>query len=241
MKNNFIAIVLLALLGGCANNNVWVKDGAGSNEFESDKYTCMQQSQQHQGTAAVNAYGGAAQNGQVTNWNLYNNCMQARGWRSENKEAYQASAQKKQSAFEQQKTEYLAQMKVFGDRQKAVCAKQEYTVLLSKTPCYGKDITFEQIADGTKISAELKPVLVKYRTEIDAISKETDEYGHAHVVSTPDKQWFDYLDSIQPDIEKYNLDLYKGSITWGEYNQLRKDLTAKVMAENRRLFPQQAH
>ena len=241
MKHNYIAIVLLGLLTGCANNNVWVKDGAGSNEFESDKYTCMQQSQQQQGTAVVNAYGGAAVNGQVTNWNLYNNCMQARGWRLTDKDAYQQNAQQKQSEFEQKKTEYLAQMKVLGDRQKAVCAKQDYSVLLLKTPCYAKDITFEQIADSTKISAELKPVLVKYRTEIDAITKETNEYMHAHVVATSDKQWVNYLDSIQPDIEKYNLDLYKGLITWGEYNQQRKDLTAKLMAENRRLFPQPAH
>ncbi len=64
---------------------------------------------------------------------------------------------------------------------------------------------------------------------------------HAHVVADADKRWTDYLDATQPEIEKINLDLYKGVITWGEYNQLRKDLHAKMMAEQRRIFSPSTH
>jgi len=219
-----------------ATSNVWVKDGASTNDFEADKYACLQQSQQQQGVAVVNQYGGAARNGQVTNWNLYNSCMQSRGWRLQDKNSYQATATQNQSDFEQKKNEYLAAMKEFGDRVKAVCEKPEYADILLKTPCNGKEVTFEQIADSSKITAKQKTLLPKFRTEIDAINNESREYMHAHVRASADKQWTDYLDSIQPNIEKYNLDLYKGVITWGEYNQQRKDLTSKMIAEQRRIY-----
>ncbi len=52
-----------------------------------------------------------------------------------------------------------------------------------------------------------------------------------------DVQWVDLLDSIQPEIQKYNLDFYKGQLTWGEYNQRRKDMTEKMIKEYRRIFP----
>lgn len=236
-------LVLLVVLAGCANtnNNVWFKPGASTNDFEADKYACLQQSQQQQGGAFVNQYGGAARTGQVTNWNLYNSCMQARGWSLQDKSQLQAAAVKQQADYEQKKNEYFAGMKVFNDKSDAVCKKPEYAPILLKTACSAKDISFEQITDSSKITPAQKALLPKYRTEQDAISKETREYMHAHVVADADKRWTDYLDSIQPEIEKINLDLYKGVITWGEYNQLRKDLYAKMMAESRKIYAAQTH
>jgi len=235
MKKFFNVVLILSLVG-CANNNVWVKDGAGTNEFNSDKYTCMQQSQQQQGVAVVNAYGGAATNGQVTNWNLFNNCMQARGWHTENKDAYQENAQQKQVEFNQKRTEIQSAVKVIDEKLKALCEKSEYKPYFLKTSCSAKDINFEQLADSTKIISEQSTPLIKYRSEVDSLTKEKNDYLRQNGTDG-DRRWISYLDSIQPDIEKYNLDLYKGIITWGEYNQRRKELTTKLMDEYRKMFP----
>lgn len=143
----------------------------------------------------------------------------------------------KQSEYEQSKAEVQSKMKEFDDRFLAICAKPEYAPIFLKTSCFAIDITFEQLTDTSKISAAQRTILPNWRTEFDINWKERREYMHSVIGANANrKQWFDYLDSIQPEIEKYNLDLYKGILAWGEYNQLRKELTAKMMAEQRRVF-----
>ena len=237
MRGIILLVLLGVVLAGCANKNVWFKQGASTNDFEADKYTCLQQSQQNAGRAVVDQSGGNAQTGVITNWGLYNSCMQAHGWHSQDRESTNRAIAQQNEDLDQKKTDFRSAMNGFGDRIAATCTKPEYAPLFLKTPCNGKDINFEQLADSTKITPEQKAVLPRFRTEIDSISKEQREYVRTHpVVSNLEKQWADYLDSIQSDIEKYNLDLYKGVISWGEYNQLRKDLTAKTMAEQRRIY-----
>ena len=70
-----VCVGAFVLLVGCARS-VWVKPGASQQDFATDKYECLQQSQQPH--AYVNAYGGAS--GSVTNAELFNSCMNARGW-----------------------------------------------------------------------------------------------------------------------------------------------------------------
>jgi len=220
MKQYYIVFILLFLLAGCAHNNVWVKLGASTNEFNVDKYDCLQQSQQQSSGAFVNQYGGFANSGSITNVGLFNSCMNAKGWSLQDKKA------------DEQKQDTL---KKVNEKYKAICAKPEYAELFVKSSCFAKDITFEQIADNTKITPEQKTILPKYRIEVDAVIKEQREYlrtltdpGHIRLV--------DYLDSTQSEVDKYNLDLLNGIITWGEYSQRRKDKLAKDMSEARKSF-----
>jgi hypothetical protein len=230
MKQHFFPYVLLFLLVGCAhNNNVWVKSGASTNEFNVDKYDCMQQSQQKSSGAFVNPYGGVASSGSITNWNLYNSFMNAKGWSLQNR------IDENSAEFKQKVSNHIDTMKKFDEKAKAICAKPEYAALMVKTSCSSKDITFEQIADNTKITPEQKPIFIKNRTEIDAFMKEQQAYLHT-LTDTGIIRWVNYLDSIQPEIDKYNLDLLNGVITWGEYNQRRKDLSARKMSEWRNIF-----
>jgi len=74
-----LTLTLLFALVGCASQT-WNKPGATQNEFNADRYACLQESQQQQGRAYVNPYGGAAQSGSVTNIFLFRACMQAHGW-----------------------------------------------------------------------------------------------------------------------------------------------------------------
>jgi hypothetical protein len=228
-------IMLLFLFAGCAHNNVWVKPGASTNEFNVDKYDCMQQSQQESSGAFVNPYGGVARSGSITNWNLYNSCMNAKGWSLQDSNALPKTVDQNSAEFKQKVSNYIDTMKKFTEKNKAICAKPEYAALMAKTSCLTKDITFEQIADNTKITPEQKPIFIKYRTEVDAVAKEQKEYLHT-LTSPGDIQWANHLDSRQPEIDKYNLDLLKGVITWGEYNQHRKDLYARDMSEWRNIF-----
>jgi hypothetical protein len=220
MKQHYIAFIFLFLFAGCAHNNVWVKSGASTNEFNVDKYDCLQQSQQQSSGAFVNQYGGFANSGSITNVGLFNSCMNAKGW----------SLQDKKANEQKQDT-----MKEFAEKYKAICAKSEYAALFVKSACKVEDITFEQIADNTKITQEQKTILPKYRTEVDAITKERQKYLHTFT-SPLDIRWADYLDSTQSEIDKYNLDLFNGVITWGEYSNQRKDLYARQKSEHRKIF-----
>lgn len=76
----FILIAAVAVFAaGCAQP-VWVKPGASQSDFATDRYTCMQDSQQRVGGAVVNQFGGSATNTVVTNGNLFRSCMNAKGW-----------------------------------------------------------------------------------------------------------------------------------------------------------------
>jgi len=120
---------------------------------------------------------------------------------------------------------------------KLICDKSEYAAFYLKSPCNTKDISLIHLADSTKITQGQKDNLVKYRSEVDAVSNERIEFFR-RVGSQLDNRWADYLESIQPEIDKYNLDLYNEVITWGEYNQRRKSLTAKIMANRSNFYPQ---
>jgi hypothetical protein len=235
VHSRIAVVVFLIFLAGCANNNVWVKEGASKNDFESDKYSCLQQSQQQEGSAVVNQYGGSARNGAVTNGILYNSCMGSKGWSLQNQATNQAVMEQNQADFNQKKSEYQEAISKLGEKNKAICSKPEYAMLFTKTACNANDITFENIADSTKITQEQKTVFPKYRTEVDAVFKEFIVYAHANG-KDKDKQWADYLDSIQTEIDKYTLGLYSGAITWGEYNQYRKGMNARHQVEWKRIF-----
>jgi hypothetical protein len=74
------ALALTAMLAGCATANgpIWNKPGGTQQQFAADKYQCIHENQS--GAVAV-PIGNMAVAAPVTNWGLYNACMEARGWR----------------------------------------------------------------------------------------------------------------------------------------------------------------
>ena len=93
------------------------------------------------------------------------------------------------------------------------------------------------MADNQKITAAQKKIFLKWRSENSAVKKEMISYIRSNANNAQDRQQADYLDSIQPAIDGYNLDLYNGKISWGEYNKSRKDQMVKIQAEQRRIYP----
>jgi hypothetical protein len=72
-KKSTLSIGALVFLTGC-QQPVWNKPGASQADFSTERYRCMQESQQQSSSAYVNRYGGAASSGQTTNEPLFIAC-----------------------------------------------------------------------------------------------------------------------------------------------------------------------
>ena len=165
--------------------------------------------------------------GTITNW----------AWQGNDCKAKDPGQQTQTIAEQNGKTraENIETFTRINAKYKIVCDKPEYTPLFSVSPCDGTKITIAQVVDKNKITQEQKDIILKWRSEIDAIKDERNAFFRS-VGSPTDKRWADYVDSVQPEIDKYNLDFYNGIITLGQYNQFRKDFTAKMIAEQRKIF-----
>jgi hypothetical protein len=76
----YLIVVFTTALSGCAQY-WWYKDSVSQQQADQDGYACLQEAQQRVSGASYNAYGGVAQNQVITNQNLFNACMRARGYR----------------------------------------------------------------------------------------------------------------------------------------------------------------
>jgi hypothetical protein len=71
-----VNVWLLFFIGCAPQQKVWVKQGASTQDFNQDKYRCIQESTRK--GYSGNAYGYSG--GEYTNWNVYNACMESAGW-----------------------------------------------------------------------------------------------------------------------------------------------------------------
>jgi hypothetical protein len=104
------------------------------------------------------------------------------------------------------------------------CQKPELKEYYSKTPCNVAGITFEHMSDATKITLLQKNAMQKARLLADEINKEQLAINRAFGGAMGGKV-SDLIESTSsPQNDKNNLDLYNGKITWGDYNQKRKEI-----------------
>jgi len=80
----FISVILLV---ACETTPTyyWVKNGASKQDYAQDEYPCLQEAQQQVSETYIPppAYkysAATSSSSTVTNWNLFNSCMKARGW-----------------------------------------------------------------------------------------------------------------------------------------------------------------
>jgi len=178
------------------------------------------------GIAQVNAYGGAATNAVQTNDMLFSSCMNSKGWSLQNKNVVEAQASQNQVRNNEIKQRFD---QITSDIV-AMCGREELKDYYKKTACKAPDISFEQIADTTKITSIQKAALVKQREQVALLEKDQDNVqfmrGEAgqKVISIS-------VNFVRPENEKNNLDLYNGKITWGQYNKKRKEMY--VEAQNK--------
>jgi hypothetical protein len=77
MRRMIFAVAAVALASCATQGPIWNKPGGTQQSFDVDKYQCQRE---NQGGAVAVRVGNAAVAVPVTNWQLYNACMEARGW-----------------------------------------------------------------------------------------------------------------------------------------------------------------
>lgn len=222
MKKIIGLFALSVFLVGCAQS-LWVKPTARPGEFESDRYTCVQQSQQRIGVATVNRFAGTAVDQQITNDQVFKSCMTAKGWSLNSKEAAEAQVAQSNAVFVSAK-ERISQVEA---KIQASCVAPEYKEYYAKSACNTNDISFVQLADDTKITELQKIVLLKQQEMIATFLKDIDVALRS--AGPNGVREADIRKNFQgPMTDKNTLNLYTGKITWGEYNQRRKEILREM-------------
>ena len=214
MNTQKLFLVALAVgVVGCAK--VWVKPGASTDDFNKDKFECMQQSQHQVSTVAVGKYSAFGQSGQETNIGLYSSCMNARGWALVDQQNDASTSAVKKNEIEQETN-------AIGDLGDSICADKRYAAIFAKSPCLVADLTIEQLSDKTKANAAQKAVMSPLVKDLKAYYRRSDQ-AYVKFNGSSGKKIAKYNEEIFfPKMDKNYLDLYEGKITWGEFNRVRK-------------------
>ncbi|TFV34704.1 hypothetical protein E4K66_30370 [Bradyrhizobium frederickii] len=222
IRNCTIAAALAVGLAGCAAQKVWMKPGAGMEEFNQAKYACLQQGQQPYSTAYVNRYGGTASGGMATNPALYSACMEAGGW---------ALVDNAQSGS----PEYAATIKGINEDGRALCRKPEYYAYYSWAPCAVREVSAEQLNDRAHVTAAEKPVYEKVKAEQDDLT--------ARIIATHRQYNEKNGEAFARNIEqaKAMSDIVRqeyltGKISRGEHNRRRRDIAVSSDTEALRIM-----
>jgi hypothetical protein len=214
-------LIMLAFLSACARP-VWVKPGASQSDFSSDRYACLQESQQRFAGLTINASGGAAVDKSVTNDQLFSSCMNARGWYLQRQAADQL-----QSSTQPQSNPLKEALDAFTAAGRARCQEPQLQAYFAKTACVALDMTLSQLTDTSMATNPEKVALQLNRNEyIEASRKYIQairQYGGAKgsTIAT-------IREKSDEDVDALVLDLYSGKIAWGEFNRRRKEINVKL-------------
>ena len=103
------------------------------------------------------------------------------------------------------------------------CKRDEYNPLYLKSACRVTDITVEQLADTSRISATEKLLFQKLRsdnqTHLEKAALAYRSYGGAQGIDASS-----ILERTERLFDKNAQDLYEGTISWGDYSKRRKEI-----------------
>jgi hypothetical protein len=188
----------------------------------------MQASQQQTSSAYINRYGGAASSGQTTNDPLFIACMNAKGWSLQRQ-----SANSEQAGHN--KAEVEVAVKANKERQESICADPKFAPYYNKTACGADKITFEQLANTSKISPAAKAIFAEQRNSVDVLAHEIMDLQRKYGGTIGAKREELYMTTAKIQNDQNNLNLYNGLITWGEYNRQRQEIYSEYLAAASRI------
>lgn len=156
-------------------------------------------------------------------------CLLSKGWTLQSRETATALAeQNKAKSEELKKFNESIQAKVVE-----MCNRDELREYYKKTACRAQEISFQHIADNTKITESQKTAVLLQskentviQTDLKTLHKKRGDLGMKTVELATN-----FLD---PENDKNRLDLYNGKITWGEYNKRRREIYAEFLERIRR-------
>lgn len=139
-------------------------------------------------------------------------------------------------ADQQKRQTGAAALKKLNEVGQQRCADSEYAAYYEKSPCLAAKVTTEQLDDLTKITPVQKAVLSKVRQSISGSFQERirifRDYG-----GDKDIKFAEYQESyIKPRLDKNDLNLYDGKITWGQYNKERNALFLEADEERKKIY-----
>ena len=221
MRGGMLLIAVALALAGCAQN-AWYNPKAKQGQFESDRYSCIQQAQQRRSAASVNIYGGSAVDQQVTDGPIFASCMAARGWSLGNEEDIKRKVDEDAAKINSAKAR-LSQ--IFG-KIRAACVAEDYLEYYRKTPCNINEVTIAHLADNSRITDAQKVALLKQREMINSF--QVDIYSAMMMAGPAGVREVEVSKNMsQPAHEQNHLNLYSGKITWGEFNQRRRAISVE--------------
>ena len=191
---------------------VWNKPGLTQAEFNKDDYACRKDAIAAGGTT----YYGYGITGRNADGDMYQRCMVAAGYTLQGRERAQALQSGALAGLQQEDA-------AIRREQEASCVDTKWSFYYSKTACGADKITFDQLADSSKLSAAAKANFSELRNSIDGfIARFQVVQRKAGPVGIKRSDLYQTTAKIQND--RNNLDLYEGKITWGEYNKRRQQI-----------------
>jgi hypothetical protein len=224
---------LLFLTMGCSHPKMlFDKSGLTSEEFNRDKYDCVQQSRTSWSGGGTGGLGAAMMisaksNADKQSAELFKMCMEARGYTSRevNDEEYEI----------QKNSPFKTKINQIGKERNDRCNRDDFKLFFIKSACKTDDITLEQLTDKTMISEVEKTVFSKYRSENKDSNNKVQEAIRTDGAAK-DKEMGLVLERIYLQADKNALDLFEGKITWCEYNKCRKEMDKTFKEGKIRIF-----
>ena len=224
--------LLFPLMGGAHQKLLFDTPGLTIEEFNRDKYDCVQQSRTSCSGGGTGGLGVAMiisskSHAEKQSAELFKMCMEARGY---------TAREVSDEEFERQKNSpYKTKMNQIAKEINDRCNSDEFKLFFIKSACKNENITLEQLSDKTMISEVEKPVFSKYRSELKDSNNKLLETIRINGESK-DKEWSIVLERIYLQADKNALDLFEGKKTWGEYNKNRKEMFQIMQEERNRIF-----
>jgi hypothetical protein len=207
-------------LASCAQQpqTLWSKPGSAPDEFNQQRYACMQQSQQPNSSAYINRYGGVANSNIITNGGLFDACMNSQGW--------VLTPVTDAKAFSDA-------VRPIGEEMRGNCSREDLQALYrKKMACRAADATPEQLSDRSKISNDEKIALSKWRESVQG--------GNEKIAAIYRQFYLKNGDAVATVIEggsaesgRLAQEFSNGGLSWGEYNKRRLELAKRVEANQK--------
>ncbi len=181
------------------------KPGASAQQTAADRSDCRQSSK------SFNAYGGPMTYSSPThNDALFGNCMKARGYYTRRLSDLYVPFRdvEVQGIAAPHRKEWL----------KKTCLNPAFAAYFARTPCELSEMTPAQMNDSARISPEEKAALLDLRRVEKAMEDEADEILRNGTPRGRETAKL-YRSTYQPQVDKADLDLCNGAITWGTYNK----------------------
>lgn len=238
----FAGMVLIMLVGCSGPRIIYSKPGLTTNEFNRDKYACVQQSQQSWSAGGSGAAGGMmiiaaqadAENRQQA---LFKMCMEARGYTArEETEKTVEPVKAVETAEERERTkQYSSLMADVNKAQSGLCKKDNCDLIFKKSACTMEEITIQQLTDKSFASEEEKACMLTFLAERREIATKIRKLAEM----TQDLKTKEYMilraDTHLKD-EESALSLYEGKMCWGDYNKIRKNNLQAYRDEYRKIY-----